>query len=192
MNKFERMLKQMERYKIKNPSFTRKCINTFFDYMDEYFFDQIDKVSSFFHNIKKGIKNLIEYGPTIYKDRDWDHYYLLKLMDIKLKKMYTDLSTQEFAQIHKNNLKALKICSVLTTRLMNDEYDIEDDEFIKKWGTLEFVDNSIKRTKKITDKERNQYQIELKNRINRIENRRKNDQELLFKLMNKHFRSWWW
>lgn len=41
----------------------------------------------FLRNIFIGIKNIIEYTPIIYQDRDWDYQYLLYLMKFKLKRI---------------------------------------------------------------------------------------------------------
>lgn len=44
-------------------------------------------IRRFIRNIFIGIKNIIEYAPIIYQDRDWDYQYLLYLMKFKLKRI---------------------------------------------------------------------------------------------------------
>ena len=34
-----------------------------------------------FGNFKQGIRNLINYFPIIWKDRDWDYHYTLDILD---------------------------------------------------------------------------------------------------------------
>ncbi len=46
-----------------------------------------NKINNFFRSIKYGIKNLITWFPIIWKDRDWDHWYLYKILRFKLIQM---------------------------------------------------------------------------------------------------------
>lgn len=45
------------------------------------------KITSFWHNLTYGIKNLIYYFPIIWNDRHWDYEYMLDLLEAKIKQM---------------------------------------------------------------------------------------------------------
>ena len=47
-------------------------------------------------NIIYGIKNLFYYFTTIWKDRDWDEYYMVRLLAVKLHKMRCNLHSEFF------------------------------------------------------------------------------------------------
>ena len=44
-------------------------------------------IPDFLYTIYYGIKNIIEYMPLIYYDRDWDYLFLLELMKYKIGRM---------------------------------------------------------------------------------------------------------
>ena len=200
MGSIDRMYKQMQRHKVVNPSFTRRCYNTLLDYIDDYIFDPIDNFKSFFRNIKIGITNLITYAPIIYNDRDWDHHYFFLLLDKKLNRMYKELSTQQHAHIHPNYLKSLKTCSILVKRIVEDDYidDVAQKKLDELYGSYDFVkDNDIgfsvlTRSKELTEKEEKQYRREVRELSQRERNRKKQDIDMLFKLLNKHVEGYWW
>ena len=45
------------------------------------------KITSFWHNLTYGIKNIIYYFPVIWNDRHWDYEYMLDLLEAKIKQM---------------------------------------------------------------------------------------------------------
>jgi len=57
-------------------------------------------------NFCTGIKNLIAWFPVIWKDRQWDYMYLLRIINKKLELMLKDFETdpenlnEEIAELH--------------------------------------------------------------------------------------------
>ncbi len=190
------MLKQIERDKILNPSFTRKTYNSLLDYRDEYILDPIDDVISFFRNIYKGIKNIVIYAPIIYNDRDWDHHYFFLLLEKKLERMYNELSTQQHAHINKKHLNSLKKCSLLVKRIVEDDY-VDDKHITNKYGSYVFEPSNngysvLKRNRILTEKEEKQYKREIKWLSERERMLKKQDIDMLFNLLKKHVDAYWW
>lgn len=58
----------------------------------------------------QNIKNLIAWFPVIWKDRDWDRYYLYNIMIFKLNKMEKFFnSNKTFTADAKERAKEIKI-----------------------------------------------------------------------------------
>ena len=78
-------------------------------------------------DLKYGLKNLIKWFKTIWKDRDWDHYYLELMMLKKLKGIRSSIENNN--NIIKGNGKyvdyyrALNICINILERRTNEFYN---------------------------------------------------------------------
>ena len=44
-------------------------------------------ILQFFRNIKYGFYNLFKWSLIIWQDKDWDQYYIYKILQFKLKNM---------------------------------------------------------------------------------------------------------
>lgn len=81
------------------------------------------KIKQFFSNIKR----LIDYFPIIWSDRNYDHWYIDKLILFKLKKQYDYLVLKKYPIIdwkyHKKEAHALKLCIAILERRVNYWYD---------------------------------------------------------------------
>lgn len=79
-------------------------------------------------SIFKKIKKIIDYIPILWKDEDWDYFYLDELMLLKMKYMYECLSKDSsftfdaLFKATKKSLKALKICITILERSCNNFY----------------------------------------------------------------------
>lgn len=56
------------------------------DEVEIFFRHHWSNIRIFFFNIVDGIRNVVYYLPTIWKDRDWDYEYTLDILKAKLKK----------------------------------------------------------------------------------------------------------
>lgn len=80
--------------------------------------------------MKKTIKKLInkiiriiEWIPILWKDRDFDHSYLITILRYKLERMYKFLTgKQAMAKHNKKEIQALRICIEILKRKENDFY----------------------------------------------------------------------
>ena len=102
----------------------------------------------FFRNTKRGIVNLIKWFPVIWKDRDWDHYYIYSIWYKKFDNMeeffnsdkaWTAKSEGIAEQIHEVKL--------LCEKLMKDDYLEEAlKPYEEKYGDVELfkiIDNEL-------------------------------------------------
>lgn len=113
-------------------------------------------------NLIDGIRNLIKWFPIIWKDRDYDHYYMMEIL--KKKMLFSAKSMRESAL--SNSLKyaeQMENCAILLHVIQNECYI---EEALKK----EYV----------TDDELNTAISEHNEARNR-----------LFKLMDENIEKWW-
>jgi hypothetical protein len=77
----------------------------------------------------QGIKNLIRWFPTIWKDRDYDHYYIMEILKKKL--LFQARSMRERSQLEKSEEYAeqMETCAVLLHIVQNETYI---EELIKR------------------------------------------------------------
>jgi len=102
----------------------------------------------FFRNTKRGIANIIKWFPVIWRDRDWDHYYIYLIWYKKFDNMekffnsdkaWTAKSEGIAEQIHEVKL--------LCEKLMKDDYLEEAlKPYEEKYGDVELfkiIDNEL-------------------------------------------------
>jgi len=99
------------------------------------------KVKQFFRNIN----NLIRWFPIIWKDRDWDHYYILEIFKHKLIFMSKNIrnGSHTLAEYDANKMM---LCVRLIEKIQNEHYIdelINDDEL-----TIEKVKEAEKKHNK--------------------------------------------
>ena len=61
-----------------------------------------------------GIKNLWKWFPIIWKDRDWDYYYIFQVLKFKLEKQAKHLGGRD--------AELMMTCVRLINKLQNEEY----------------------------------------------------------------------
>ncbi|MHA1700683.1 MAG: hypothetical protein ACTSWK_00270 [Promethearchaeota archaeon] len=163
----------------------------------------MEKIKTFFRSIKYGIENLIIWTSVIWKDRNWDHWYLYKILQFKLIQMEKLHRKYGHAVNSIKTADQIKICINLLKRLIEDDYDESIfKNHNKKWGEAHFNWDECKDRKDCrslritrdnvkTDKEIKQERKEF-NRLCKHEAKlRKQDNDYLFKLMNKYIQGWW-
>lgn len=75
-------------------------------------------------DFKIGIRNLIRWFPTIWGDRNWDYWYLERMLLKKLTFMRDRQQEIQFFEGWENEVKWMNICIYLLTELVKDEiYD---------------------------------------------------------------------
>jgi hypothetical protein len=114
----------------------------------------------------RGIKNIWKWFPIVWRDRDFDNYYIEQVLYFKLKNTYNFFISKNSVtnweiENQKKSLKALRICITILDRRLNDFY------------IMNFVPTeSFEETKKI-------YAIE------------ERDERVLGALLGKYLSYWW-
>ena len=139
--------------------------------------------------IKRGLKNLFVWFPIIWKDRQWDYIFLLRIILFKLRLMYKKLEVEQ----HKK--RKIYICILLLQRLVNEEYEDKLFEaYEKKWGQAKFTTQpsfNVSYEKVITEKDKTQSEKEMLKLMKHAQYLQYQDLEYLCKLFQKHLFTWW-
>lgn len=153
------------------------------------------------YSIPKGIKNIIEYAPIIYKDRDFDHGYLTELMLFKMKRMQKFFHSEDVVSVpNKELLKSLDD-SIMYLKYVADEehhFTYSDPDFNFEKCEPPHPDSNGKGYFCFTYKEKYENGTLTEEDIDRVRKERwKRTQEadkLLMNMFLKNFRKFqlWW
>ncbi len=163
----------------------------------------MDKINDFFRTIKYGIQNLITWLPIIWQDRDWDHWFLYKILQFKLKQMAKLQKEYGHSVNSERYANQMQVCINLLDRLINDNYTtnvMKPHE--KKWGECNMVfiplpENSelcslsFSVEKAITKEEKEKENKERMNLYKHSNELQKQDLDMLFQNMRKYVEGWW-
>lgn len=67
------------------------------------------------------ISVILHWVPILYKDRDWDWYFLLKIERTKIRQMEKYFRESGIAEQDKNNAKWLHVCDKLLSIMMDED-----------------------------------------------------------------------
>ena len=81
-------------------------------------------IKHFFIHTWESIDQLIAWFPVIWKTHDFDQYYLLEIMQFKMKRMYKFLTSKYAVAIHEEcDLLALKRCINILDLLKDEKWE---------------------------------------------------------------------
>lgn len=172
------------------------------DNIIRFFERQQDKIEQFFKEIIYGIENLIIWLPVIWKDRNWDHWFLYKVLQHKLKQMIklqrkwgNSINADDYAD-------QMQVCVNLLDRLLKDEYlenALKPHE--EKWGNSEMIfkpynDDScefagLSVEKAVTEKDKDIEKKERMRLYKHSDQMAEQDLDMLFQNMRKYITGWW-
>lgn len=173
-----------------------KTIEKIKDNFEFYFLE----IKAIYRSILIGIKNTFLWLPVIWNDRQWDSYYLSKIIRHKLTLMIN-------SRIEDKNLM---VCKEILDRIVSDYYYEEISEFYSSdvWfeevgNTFEFREDNIvdnldiyfNRNKLLYKKVRNKYKkITSRYTIASIiaEEKKEKAIKLVFKMMSNYHNDWWY
>lgn len=144
-------------------------------------------MKDFYFNFVTGVKNLWFWVPVIWRDRDWDYAFLLKIMEAKMRRMSVCIEHNDITVNSQKAAQQLRVSAALCRRIHNDEYFTNltgplvhnhhwegDNFYLETYRNGELLDG--KEYKRFGDM---------------AERNLKNDIEYLTFLMRKYLRSWW-
>jgi hypothetical protein len=171
-------------------------------------------------DLYRGIKNLIQWFPVIWKDRDWDSYYIFQILEHKLKLQAKGIAKRDIHVNAQRDAEVMMTCVRLMEKIRDGYYeseymdyhetktwfeDIEDKPGYSTWESEIIYENFDEYFKK--------YPLIYKRVLNgecifpinqKIGNERKqtiamniahiNEQrahKLLFKMLETNIRKWW-
>jgi len=91
--------------------------------------------------IIQGVKNLIRWFPTIWKDRDYDHFYIYELLRVKLENQAVYISHKDRHTTAQRDAEKMMLASRLITIQQEDMYDMEYTDYHEsKFNFLDVTD----------------------------------------------------
>lgn len=166
--------------------------------------------------ILRGVKNLWRWFPLIWKDRDWDDYYIWVLLEKKLTNQANYIGGRGIHLNAHRDAERMRTCVKLMERIREEYYyseyvdyhksefhwdDIEDRPDHKQLRIEEISENFddyFKKYPRIYSKVFSEFSLAEKRRADKrkiaLYMSRENHnraRKLLFKLMEQHIESWW-
>ena len=80
-----------------------------------------------------GVKNLYKWLPIIWKDRDWDHFFIYQIIEFKLRGQAKYIGTKDRHTRAKEDARDMLICANLIAKIKDGYYD---GEYIKPYLEL--------------------------------------------------------
>lgn len=98
-----------------------------------------DNIGWKIRDIYRSIRSVIRWFPVIWNDRDWDDWYIYKILQTKLKFQSKYIGDRDIHTRAKRDAEVMNICVRLIDKLMEDFYDMEYLDYHE--STFSFVDS---------------------------------------------------
>jgi len=98
-----------------------------------------DNIGWKIRDIYRSIRSVIRWFPVIWNDRDWDDWYIYKILQTKLKFQSKYIGDRDIHTRAKRDAEVMNICVRLIDKLMGDFYDMEYLDYHE--STFSFVDS---------------------------------------------------
>ncbi len=73
----------------------------------------------------RSVRNVIRWFPVIWKDRDWDDWYILEILKFKIKNQAEYIGGRDFHTRAKRDAEIMMVCVRLLERIQEEYYDME-------------------------------------------------------------------
>ena len=159
-------------------------------------------------NFIQGVKNLWKWFPTIWKDRDWDHYFIYEILRVKLENQAYSIESNDRHTRAQRDAEIMLLCARLIQIQQEDLYTIEyldyykeDHKFVptdetKKWYTIEntLIEDNLDEYFAKYPKQYKKYAGENERWVIAFKIAQYNQdrsRKLLFKIIEQHIEGWW-
>lgn len=152
-------------------------------FLDTFWYSWADPIRGFFRSVRR----VIDYIPVVWNSYDWDHSYLLKLMQYKLKRMRKHHEKHHRHVGVEKTIKQLLVCEQLLDRLAKDQYTDHDySDHLEKWyPNKDFFERLNCR------KDNPKESKEFRRIMDHGEYMYQQDVDLFCKTFKKYHRHWW-
>jgi hypothetical protein len=165
-------------------------------------------IKQLFRDIKRYIHNIIKWSPILWRDRDYDYWYILDSLQFKIKNTSKYIAKHKHYAGYKRDVERMNLCVRLLDKIQNNFYKFEYQDFCtNKVTILHDVETECELVKEISSSEHlneyfNKYKREYKkifdkektpvwNAVllgNSIENKAR---RILFKIIEENIFNWW-
>lgn len=94
-----------------------------------------------FRNFKIGVKNLYYWLPVIWKDRNWDHRYILEILKHKLESQSKYIGDRDIHTRAKRDAEVMMTCVRLIDKVKEEYYRSEHLDYYKTKNWFETSDD---------------------------------------------------
>jgi len=152
----------------------------------------------------RGVKNLIKWFPIIWKDRNWDDYYIYKVLQFKLKNQAECIGSRDWHTRAKRDAEKMMTCVRLIDKMIDEYYGMEYMDYYDydfNFGNPSF---EMDVTKDELDTYFTMYPLTYKKVIAEYEgkdrsstamlmgmDRQEKARKLLFKILEQNIECWW-
>ena len=164
----------------------------------EFIIDTFDSIRrnchSFKANIVCGFRNLYIWFPVIWRDRGWDHYFLLAMMEKKLTEMSKTFKSELEWCDNEQIIKEIDDIVVHLNRLKNDNYLHEEHEKLhEEFGEHEFkeIPGGMYQMVRWDDEKEEAYSKRIKELFEQEQKMKQEDLDFVFDNMKKQILGWW-
>lgn len=171
----------------------------------------LHKIKSFF----KKIKNLIRWFPIIWKDEDWDDYYIFEILKFKLKNQAKYIGNRDCHTRATRDAEIMRLCVRLIDKIQTEYYGCEYQDYHESEFNWVEIDNNqtyyqldIKEKsehfedyfkkypliyKMVMNKDKTPFNRDSKTgiAINIAHINHNRARKLLFKIMEENIEGWW-
>jgi hypothetical protein len=127
----------------------------------------LTRLNDSFRNLRYGVANWLAYASLIYQDRDWDWTYLLRLLELKLRRMAQHEDEHSYHTTAAFDAANQRKAAAVIRRLTEQGFDYHDNA------------------------RRSPFNSDPADRYVAVDRSQKQDLEYLTGLLRKHLRSWW-
>jgi hypothetical protein len=157
-------------------------------------------------NFARGVKNLWKWFPIIWQDRDWDQYYIYKVLQFKLKNQAKYIGNRDWHTGAKRDAEKMMTCVRLIDKIVDEYYGMEymdyyDYDMNFPEGRLvmnitkDDLDNYFAMYPLTLKKTEAQYGDKGKDRSSKAMlmgmDRQEIARKLLFKILEQNIEGWW-
>jgi hypothetical protein len=94
-------------------------------------------LSGLWPRLQYGIENLIAYAPIIWRDRDWDHADLTRLLEFKLRRMAAHFEKYGHHLSSERDAKQIREAAILCKRMALEDYEPERFQLAKDYKRID-------------------------------------------------------
>jgi len=139
----------------------------------------------FFRNVYRGVLNLVQWSPTIYKDRDWDYSYIFLMLKFKLERVLKATEEYDLHSDSQRTVRHLKYALFLIDRITDDHPDDIWKGFEFRRGSVIDMINCDGTPESIA------YNTKLMELCDKEYERREDAKKRLFRHLDRYIQRWW-
>lgn len=170
--------------------------------MDSAFFSNI---RIFFRNVRIGLKNLVKWLPVIWKDRDWDHYFIYEILKAKLESQAEYIGGRGTHVGSDRDAARMRLAARLIRLQQEEHYACEYLDYCYDWKGTEkdnfdaYFEKYPRQHGRVMSGKVSRYkksigQMMADKRLVAMEIAQENQERcrrLIFRIMESHIEGWW-